>query len=361
MALASTRDVPMASVPCRSSSSTWIALSAPIDSALRSASLASSGPTVSTVTSTSSSEFSEICSACSTAYSSSSESRPSTSSRSTVRSSAKCRSPVASGTYFTVTTILKLTPALLLHRHFWLPACRQHRRLKRPIPVGATHAPNEILLVSTPSSCPLSKRFELSTSQRSVTGTGPPRSRRHPRSFPQSGEAPLVVQERAPGAGRVAQQDLGDHDAVVPRGHPRDHPAHHPGEHVVQQRHPFRPVPPGGRRAEPVGAAAREGGRQLPLVLAEEVDADVVAGRDGGPGGTAGGDPEGEHRRVGGDGGERGGGEADRSPVAPRGDHRDARRVLPEDGAQQAGRAGPGGAEVGGCRHEPSFCGWNSG
>jgi hypothetical protein len=25
---------------------------------------------------------------------------------------------VASGTYFTVTTILKLTPALLLHRHF---------------------------------------------------------------------------------------------------------------------------------------------------------------------------------------------------------------------------------------------------
>src|SRR5690606_8883221 len=106
---------------------------------------------------------------------------------------------------------------------------------------------------------------------------------------------------------------------------------------------------------------AREGGRQLPLVLAEEVDADVVAGRDGGPGGTAGGDPEGEHRRVGGDGGERGGGEADRSPVAPRGDHRDARRVLPEDGAQQAGRAGPGGAEVGGCRHEPSFCGWNSG
>src|SRR5690606_25489217 len=90
-------------------------------------------------------------------------------------------------------------------------------------------------------------------------------------------------------------------------------------------------------------------------------DASGDAGRERGPGGTAGGDPEGEHRRVGGDGGERGGGEADRSPVAPRGDHRDARRVLPEDGAQQAGRAGPGGAEVGGCRHEPSFCGWNSG
>jgi hypothetical protein len=68
---------------------------------------------------------------------------------------------VASGTYFTVTTILKLTPALLLHRQFWLPSFRQHRRHKRPIPIGAACAPNEILLVSTPSSCPLSKRFEL--------------------------------------------------------------------------------------------------------------------------------------------------------------------------------------------------------
>lgn len=42
-----------------------------------------------------------------------------------------------------------------------LPSFRQHRRLKRPIPVGAARAPNEILLASTPSSCPLSKRFAL--------------------------------------------------------------------------------------------------------------------------------------------------------------------------------------------------------
>ena len=43
----------MMSVPCSASSSTWTALSAPMDSALRSASLASSGPTVSTVISAS--------------------------------------------------------------------------------------------------------------------------------------------------------------------------------------------------------------------------------------------------------------------------------------------------------------------
>ncbi len=51
------------------------------------------------------SDFSLICSACSTAYSSSSESSPSTPTRSTVLSSSKCRSAVASGTYFTQTTM----------------------------------------------------------------------------------------------------------------------------------------------------------------------------------------------------------------------------------------------------------------
>ena len=70
------------------------------------ASEASSGPTVSAVTVTSSpSAFSLSCSACSTAYSSSSESRPGTPTRSTVLSDSKCRSAVASGTYFTQTTM----------------------------------------------------------------------------------------------------------------------------------------------------------------------------------------------------------------------------------------------------------------
>ncbi len=95
-----------------SSSFTCTALSAPIDNALRSASFASSGPTVSTVTSAPS-FAAAIRNACSTPYSSNSERSPSTESRSVVRSSAKRRSPVASGTYFTQTTILKLTACLL--------------------------------------------------------------------------------------------------------------------------------------------------------------------------------------------------------------------------------------------------------
>jgi hypothetical protein len=52
-----------------------------------------------------SSFFSLSWSACSTAYSSSSESRPGTPTRSTVLSDSKCRSAVASGTYFTQTTM----------------------------------------------------------------------------------------------------------------------------------------------------------------------------------------------------------------------------------------------------------------
>src|SRR5690349_17240740 len=88
------------------SSTTWTPESAPICSALRTASTAFSGPTVSAVTVMSSpSRFSRNCRACSTAYSSSSDSRPSTPTRSTVLSSSNLRSAVASGTYFTQTTM----------------------------------------------------------------------------------------------------------------------------------------------------------------------------------------------------------------------------------------------------------------
>jgi len=55
---------------------------------------------------------------------------------------------VASGTYFTQTTILKLTPALLL------------LRLTVPAPVG-TGGPSTILLVSTSSTFPVLKTGEL--------------------------------------------------------------------------------------------------------------------------------------------------------------------------------------------------------
>ena len=106
IAAASTCEVASASEPAIASSTTWMPLSAPICRAFLMASAASSGPTVSAVTSTSSpSVFSLSCSACSTAYSSSSESRPGTPTRSTVLSDSKCRSAVASGTYFTQTTM----------------------------------------------------------------------------------------------------------------------------------------------------------------------------------------------------------------------------------------------------------------
>src|SRR6478609_1186807 len=105
MALASTREVAAASDPAMASSITWTPLSAPICSALRTASRAFSGPTQSAVTVVSSPAFSLICRDCSTPYSSSSDSRPSTPTRSTVLSDSNCRSAVASGTYFTQTTM----------------------------------------------------------------------------------------------------------------------------------------------------------------------------------------------------------------------------------------------------------------
>ena len=123
----------MASEPAIASSTTWTPLSAPICSALRTASTACSGPTQSAVTSTSSafSAFSLIWSACSTAYSSSSDSRPSTPTRSTVLSSSKCRSPVASGTYFTQTTIFMAATALLCLRRSGVFARLQGARDER--------------------------------------------------------------------------------------------------------------------------------------------------------------------------------------------------------------------------------------
>ena len=106
-ALASTSEVAIASEPAIASSTTWTPLSAPICSALRTASTAFSGPTVrrGDLGVVGSSAFSLIWSACSTAYSSSSDSRPSTPTRSTVLSDSNCRSAVASGTYFTQTTM----------------------------------------------------------------------------------------------------------------------------------------------------------------------------------------------------------------------------------------------------------------
>ena len=106
IALASTRDVAIASEPCRASSWTWTALSAPICSDLRIAVSACSGPTVSTVTELSPPAASLSLSASSTAYSSSSLSNPSTPTRSVVLSvGLNVRSAWASGTYLTQTTI----------------------------------------------------------------------------------------------------------------------------------------------------------------------------------------------------------------------------------------------------------------
>ena len=104
IAAASTVLVPSASEPCTASSLMWMPAVAPIWSDRLIASAASSGPSVMATTSTSS-PSSAICSACSTAYSSSSDSSPSSAARSTVPSAAKPRSPVASGTCLTRTTI----------------------------------------------------------------------------------------------------------------------------------------------------------------------------------------------------------------------------------------------------------------
>ncbi len=103
MAAARTSDVANASEPCRASSRTWTAASPPIDSALRRASCAPSGPIVRYVSSQSPDSL--TCSACSAACSSSSESRPGTLTRSTVPSAWKLRSPVRSGVNLTSTTI----------------------------------------------------------------------------------------------------------------------------------------------------------------------------------------------------------------------------------------------------------------
>ena len=90
-AAASTSEVAIESDPAIASSWTCTPWSTPICSALRTASTAFSGPTVTAVTVTSSgfSAFSLSRSACSTAYSSSSDNSPSTPTRSTVLSASK--------------------------------------------------------------------------------------------------------------------------------------------------------------------------------------------------------------------------------------------------------------------------------
>jgi hypothetical protein len=82
IAAASTFAVAIASEPCKAGSETWIALSAPIDSALRMASVARSGPTEITVTSPSPASL--IFNASSTAFSLISSSTASADSRSSV-------------------------------------------------------------------------------------------------------------------------------------------------------------------------------------------------------------------------------------------------------------------------------------
>ncbi|CNU93385.1 Uncharacterised protein [Mycobacterium tuberculosis] len=103
----------MTSEPCMPSSFRWTALSAPIDSALRIASVARSGPAVSTVTDPSmpsAASFSRICSASSTARSLISSSTASAASRSSVKSpSVSLRSDQVSGTCLIRTTMFVMT------------------------------------------------------------------------------------------------------------------------------------------------------------------------------------------------------------------------------------------------------------
>src|SRR5437879_3559036 len=104
---------------------------------------------------------------------------------------------------------------------------------------------------------------------------------------------PLVVEERAAGTRGVAEHDLGQHDAVVPGRDAADDPAHQPGGYVVEDGNAFGARTPCGGRSEAVGAALGEGGRQVLLVFAEYVDADVVGRRYRRPAGGAGADSEG--------------------------------------------------------------------
>src|SRR5690606_17621042 len=97
--------VAIMSEPCSASSETWMALSAPMDRALRMASVARSGPTHRTVTSPSPASL--ILSASSTARSLISSITASADSRSRVWSlSLSLRSEYVSGTCLTSTTML---------------------------------------------------------------------------------------------------------------------------------------------------------------------------------------------------------------------------------------------------------------
>ena len=105
-ARASAQPVCTMSEPCRRSSSRCTPLSAPMDSALRIASVARSGPAVSTVTVLSPPSFSLISSASSTARSLISSSTASAASRSRVQSpSESLRSDQVSGTCLISTTM----------------------------------------------------------------------------------------------------------------------------------------------------------------------------------------------------------------------------------------------------------------
>lgn len=85
-----------------------------------------------------------------------------------------------------------------------------------------------------------------------------------------------MVQQRTARAVRVTGDDLGHHEAVVTGRDAGHDPAHQPGEYALEHRYALRARTPAGRRAEAVRAAAGEGGRRVPLMLAEDVDADVL-------------------------------------------------------------------------------------
>lgn len=105
-----------------------------------------------------------------------------------------------------------------------------------------------------------------------------------------------MVQQRAARAGRITEDDLGQHDAMIPGRHPRRDPADEPGQYAVEDGNTFRALAPTGGSAEAVGAAAGEGGGEFLLVLAEYVDADVLGLGDRGPAGGADTDAEGDDR-----------------------------------------------------------------
>ncbi len=173
-----------------------------------------------------------------------------------------------------------------------------------------------------------------------------------------------MVQQRAARAGRITEDDLGQHDAMIPASTRAATRQTSQGQYAVEDGNTWGPCANGWARR----SGRRRCGRRwrVLLVLAEYVDADMLDSEIAGQLEAPQADAEGDDRGLGGDRAERGGGEAHGTRAALRRDHGDTGRVCRNTERRRSGEAGCASGEASRKvsrsgvwpSSESSFCEW---